>query len=175
MNIEFNEKNETVIPDGYKWCDSCRALTPHKINDTNIECKACKHRNYSSMICPKCGKKNADVPTIRYFTDHKDGCHNETMVNEGRLLSRAEEVFMDFSDSYLKNSEDQNSHERIRQLKEYNNKTECRCPQYPIYQNINIISVDGGSSWSESGTDYWWRYKVRCAICGHVYEDEDST
>lgn len=76
--IRFNEKNETIIPEGYKWCNLCEALTPHEGNDGNVTCAVCDEA-LAQNSCPKCGcNEEYDVLSVEEVVVHEDGCERKS-------------------------------------------------------------------------------------------------
>lgn len=193
MNIEFNERGETIIPEGYKWCCSCEALTPHhEEEDCGIEysCKICGCRIYTYTSCPKCGSEESeDFAEPKEVVVHRDGCHDHEIDEQDDSwdYSYAHKLFEKFEREFMRQCPDRGSYMLPKdnkwycrnqflheQLKRYEERTKCRCPRFIIFRDINQIVTDGGSYFNGDYTCHWFKYKVRCRICGHIYENEDS-
>jgi hypothetical protein len=191
-NLKFNEQGQTVIPDGYRWCNNCEALTPHRDHNVfsgDYICEVCGSTNYSPS-CPKCGcDESEDFCEPKMVIRHHKGCHDiiEDDDEGYSLYSYSGVLFRDFEYDFMKKCPNRGSYtlprdqdwydknQRLkRMLKEYKERTKCQCPRFVIYQDINQIVTDGGSYYAGE-TVHWFEYKVRCRICGHIYENGDST
>lgn len=191
-NLTFNSLGQTVIPEGYKWCSQCEALTPY-IPDGDLlssyRCAVCDSFSTGFCECPKCGcGESEDYARQIEVIKHRDGCHYEWSAKDGSMYSHAEIVFREFADDFLKSvpnkiffglpgeQELREREKRLRdKLEQYKERTKCECPRYKIYRDINQIVTRNGSSATPDGTYYWWTVDVRCPICGFVYENNEST
>ncbi len=193
--ITFNKKGHTIIPDGYKWCEACEALTPYYKKDRwgSYRCQVCDNFSTGMIECPNCGcEENEDCCESHVVTKHHDGCHQKREESENGLLlySHAEDIFREFKSEFMWKSPapDRGSYCLPRddewydenkflhkKLKDYEERTKCECPKFTIYSVINQIVIDSGSGFNGDYTDYWWRYKVRCRVCGFIYENSGSS
>lgn len=195
--IRFNKlTGHTIIPDGYKWCEGCEALTPYHKKDRwgSYRCQVCDDFSTGMIECPNCGcEENEDCCESHIVTKHHDGCHQKREEDSNgyeSLYSYADALFREFKSDFMIKSpapdrgsyclpDDQEWYDKNRALNKllsnYKKDTECNCPQFLIYQNINQIVTHSGSGFNGDYTEYWWEYKARCRICGLIYENGDSS
>jgi hypothetical protein len=193
-NLNFNKDGATEIPEGYKWCEACKALTPYQKDDSwgSYRCKVCDDFSTGILECPKCGcDEGVDMCEPNIVTRHHKGCHEEYEETEfGFIYSHAEKLFREFKDDFMRKSsapdrhmyclpKDQEWYNKNKALhkmfKDYKSRTECNCPKFTVYSNINQIVNDSGKYFNGDYTEHWFRYKVRCRVCGFIYENSDST
>jgi hypothetical protein len=186
--LKFNDQNVTIIPEGYKWCENCEALTPYikkKNSFGGYYCCVCNNYKTGILECPNCGaEEHEDLCEGMTIIKHYSGCHFKR--EEDSFYSYAEQIFNQFKIDYLKRCPNRSSYQLPRdkkwydlnrklkkQLNEHNKKWQCGCPRYIIYRNINQIFLDGHYYPSMDYTNaYHWKYKVRCNKCGFVYEND---
>ncbi len=189
----FNNIGQTIIPEGYKWCHGCEALTPYTPDNTflgSYRCAICDNYSTGMIECPKCGcEESEDCTETTEVIRHRDGCHDEDDPDEDwNLYTHADIVLREFRSDFMRPCPDRgsyclpddqvwyNENRRLNGLlRDHKKRTECGCPRFTIYRNINQIVLDSGSCGTQDGTSYWWEYKVRCRVCGFVYENGDST
>lgn len=190
--IKFNDLGQTIIPDGYKWCEACEALTPYRKGkdfQDSYHCEICDSFSTGCIECPKCGcEESEDCAEPTEVIRHRDGCHGSDEESEFTTRSHADIVLREFRRDFLKPCPDRGSYclpgDQIwynenrglhSLLSDHKKRTECECPRFTIYRNINQIALDSGSCGTQDGTSYWWTYKVRCPVCGFVYKNGDSS
>lgn len=189
-NLKFDERGNTIIPEGYKWCQNCEALTPHKEKREwfiEFHCEVCGHEIYSSLACPKCGcMESEDFCEPAIIIRHREPCHDNDM--DGFIAnSYSDSIMQQFAREFMKSAPDRSSYILPRdeewyfknrrlhqQLDEYEKRTKCRCPRFIIYRNINQTIVESHSYFNGDYVCHWGKYKVKCRICGYFYEREDS-
>lgn len=204
MDIKIHKKGYTIIPEGYKFCHACDALTPHnKKNDPfdSIRCCVCDNAQYGG--CPNCGADNdEELVESGIVIKHHSGCHciersgeevEETNtcldVIKYSWMSWAERIIFEFKKDYLKPAPDRGSYVLSKdnewyyknrklnlQLSNHNDKFKCGCPRFTIYRNINAILLES-HSYPSQNCSYaeWYKYKTRCMECGFIYISEDDS
>lgn len=177
--MKLDEKGVAIIPEGYKWCDECLALTPHIPGERrwNLNCVICNTSNFIDYACPNCGYPNPENPEgPRIVTVHREGCHfSEEMIgNEDSYWYTtpiAKRLVLEFKEDWTR------KHPGSRGYKQWEDafNTKCGCPEYTIYpdrQAYNYKSWIGNTMECINAID--WSYDIRCPICGLIYEISDG-
>ena len=176
INLQIkNDKHILIVPEGYKYCMDCEALTPHQENSYHIfHCKICDNSIYYCDNCPNCGWEppELDGPDYYNITVHQPGCHfnensNElddnpdTTIFNSYYNSIASRIFFEFKEN--------NPHLNLEE------DIECGCPKYVIYTNLHIFNYISRSIYSmDCSNAIEWSYDIRCPICGEIYQVCDS-
>lgn len=195
-----NNNGVLIIPEGYKYCGSCEAVTPHKpIDNSNIyDCKICQFRLYNfDNNCPNCGWEEPEDGMLYYDeTVHHRGCHCERKEWKGENLigqicnhysSIADMVVDEFYKSWMKPALDRGSYS-LPKDKEWYDKNQhlkkrwremkdlkCGCPTYRVYCNTHVINYSSHYYPSMDCMNAMeWYYDVRCPICGFIFNINDS-
>jgi hypothetical protein len=190
LHYKYRGSKPSTIPEGYKWCSACEALTPHtKDKHWHYHCVICDNVEFGDC-CPNCG---CPAPEIEQSTQevvlHHKGCHFgwEDVQDIG---SYDQVLFVDFYDSladrianeffeanfstWMMNPSDPEFIRRTRIRKEVQ-KVTCSCPHVTIYLQpyiFNYVSYPVFSMDCYNAID--WSYDVRCKICGCIYGVTDG-
>jgi len=189
MNKTEPEKYHIEIPEGYKWCNECDALTPH-IKEMNPEfswqksyqyCVICENQIDIDQqeICPNCGWSyekyynnqshiNIQVHNIGCHYDYKYEYDSEEDENEDGIPyayyqygSYAEKIWREFKRENL----------QFKKIKE----VKCSCPEYTIITDPYCYSYNERSVFSmDCMNAIEWNLKIRCPICGGRFEISDG-
>lgn len=137
--------------EGYAWCGSCQALTPHvpfrengTWDDSDMECEACWEIRYKGKFdCPTCRWSPSDdmleePEEIKMKVHVPECCYGELFEYEKDLAVDVE-------------------------------KQKCDCSEVTIYQHPWMVSVTGLDGSEET---VYFEWKIRCPVCGEVYEVE---
>jgi hypothetical protein len=176
---EIVRKDGTVtIPEGYRWCAECDALSPHLgRNKYSSVCAICGDINFrSSLSCPTCGRDATPeveaMEELEYWEKvHKTGCHfDEQQLSEGDYEDFANSGFFvsSWAEYVLESFFERNFGSSYAGTRVYKNlsKGECGCPEFQVFRHLNVFN-----HWSYR--DYQGEYNsgcsVRCKICGTIF------
>ena len=181
------------IPEGYRWCDECNALTPIRPGFAGgWHCIICGSYNSGIIACPNCGaEETEELFSEDVVTVHQPGCHRDCVEEEGYLWigDWADDILNKFRPDFMRpapyrgtymlprDKEWYDENRRLTKLlEEHDEKFQCGCPRYTTYRNINQMMVASGYGHGmDCMNDMWWEYRVRCRICGFIYEASDSS
>lgn len=189
LKKELRRLKPSTIPEGYKWCSECAALTPRdKINYWRYTCMVCDNSEIGDG-CPNCG---APAPEIEFesrkVTLHRPGCHfgweDLEEVDDVQPFLRdfhdswadriANEFLEDNFSTWMMNPNSAEFKRRIR-IKTEIQKQSCGCPKVIIYPQPFIFNYKSHYVFSmDCSNAMEWSYDVRCPICGEVYEVSDG-
>jgi len=189
------------VPEGYRWCGSCEALTVHEKDDWHsFDCIVCGVCNYPDNGCPNCGASDPledDPGGVEEVTLHHKGCHCndiDRFVVDGdedwwinRCLSEARRVAYEFKRDWMKPAPDRVSymlprdrewydkHSKLKRVWEEAYLVKCGCPRTTIFRNINVYNYNSYPVYSmDCMNAIEWDYTVRCSVCGYIYEVHDG-
>lgn len=179
--ISMDENGVAIIPEGYKWCVECIALTPQNFDKWSSYCKVCGCREIrNSMDCPNCGYPEPDDgPICSDEQGHLPGCHfNEYEYGEetddglySRIFKvRAKIIFEEFVKGL--------SPSRFRVIEKWikeQREKKCDCPEFRVFPFPNIHNYKVRSVFSmDCMNAVEWSFNVRCEKCGYIYDVEDG-
>ena len=170
---------KVLIPEGYRWCNSCSLFLPHTKRGKwgGYDCELCG--DYSGDLgCPNCGANEPveDTPFTIDITLHHLGCHcRQGEVDE--LVRDQEEqwwhLWRNYADwigtvFYAKNR-------ALRPKERKQREVLCGCPIIIAYTNPWIYDYESHSVYSmDCMNAIEWSFMVRCQICGEPYEVQDG-
>lgn len=169
------------VPEGYGWCEDCKALTPFTKEQFKRYCNICMNTKYG-YGCNNCGWEEPDNGEllVKEVSIHGDGCHCDNYdpyQEDGYYYDNwATAILKDFFKSYPNHlynyNQDRNKIEK--RLKELN-LLECSCPKVTIYPVTNIYNFREYSVFSmDCSNAIEWSYDVRCPICGDIFYVQDG-
>lgn len=188
--LKFNELGQTEVPDGYKWCHECGALTPHnpeKGYGRSSRCMVCDCYKTGILECPNCGcDEEEDYASSYTVVRHHKGCHRDS---GDRIYSHAHNVLHEFKRDFMRPAPDRGTYslprdqewyghnKKLRKIiSDHDKRFECGCPRFEVFRCINQVVIEGNSYASmDCSNAHWWRYQVRCPICGLIYEGEGDS
>lgn len=151
-----------IIPDGYRWCQECNALTPHKPNEKehswepDFRCFVCGQTEEGYDSCPHCGwNAEGDLEDygIHEVTAHICGWPEWEELQERQWR------------------EDPILHRRCSQFE----TPKCDCPTVRIIKGPNIFNTWSRSVYSMDCMNAMeWGGEIRCPICGTIFEFDAS-
>lgn len=168
----LGEDNILIIPDGYRWCAECEALTPHTPNKNkeqdwhpDCQCEICGYAPISvSDECSHCGY-DADSLLEEW------GVHEVSIHKEGCAVPVAKKEWH----KKIENIEDAEFRGGIGewiQRPPYPD-IKCDCPKAPIFQKPNIFNTWNKAVYSmDCSNAREWGCQWRCPICGTINEHE---
>lgn len=190
-------KGNVTIPENYKWCHVCQALTPSKKAGpeqifAKEECIVCgEGRNTIFDSCPKCSwyEEGGDLSEYDIIIIHHEGCHCQINDNDDAFLfyTHAQEIARSFKEDWLKPAPERCSYS-LPKDKEWHNlhtrlmrqwllayEQECGCSRYFIYRNTHTFNF---KSWTYPSMDCYnaqeWSYDIKCPICGTIFTAQDG-
>jgi hypothetical protein len=166
-----------TIPEGYRWCEECNALTPHdaeeQFDDSDYICKICYSNHIHSLECPNCGwspDKYLEEPAIQYVKAHKKDCQKYIeylkSVNEWEIISDKlykSKIYPSISTLF----------DKLDGL--FPKEPVCDCPEEFINTAPFLFNWWERSSYNtECYNAIEWGCDIRCQICGCIFEYEDT-
>jgi hypothetical protein len=177
-NSDRVEDHIIKIPNGYRWCQNCEALTPHEPSSLfDCDCVVC----CNCVICGNSGSNLLSCPTCGYEEDAEGSGEQEIQIH-GAGCHYHENYADELGEAYpIKLARRFSSHEyyyvspQFRRLFESNIYQKCNCRKVKIYRKPWVYG-----QWSRpyDTLDCWnaveFGYTVRCPICGIIWEEEDT-
>jgi hypothetical protein len=149
------------IPKGYKWCEDCNALTPHKEERSYFRCMICEDLKLEQeYACPNCNhspsESDMESPETLEIPIHKEDCEAQKKIWEYEDLVRRID------------------NEEILPMPPYP-EIDCNCLKVTIYPAPWLFAHWNRPSFSmECMNAQEWGGQIRCPICGTIYDYEDS-
>lgn len=186
---------EVTVPEGYKWCPECRALTPHSKGEhswSSLRCVICGSAHYSpSYDCPNCGWEpdSDDMVGEQTIILHNKGCHCDPEQNGDDAFcgSWAKKIAHEFQQDWMKPFPHRGSYSLPKDKEWYDGfarldkqwwkayKVECGCERVVIYHQPWAFDNWIHSTWNDACSNpHVFGGKYRCPICGEIFEWEDT-
>lgn len=167
--IHFDLNGKVTLPEDYHWCSRCDFITPWmppiegSILRKDWLCGVCGETVPYGDVCPECWwpVPEEDIGFSHDLTFHYPHCKSNPShpINQNRW-----------------DSDNTEGHRIIRVT--HNNQFEsddCGCPKVRVFSRPYYFDY---KSWSYPSMDcsnaVGWSYKVKCQICGTIFDCEDT-